>query len=343
MARSGHTYHQLETAIRHRNFAPLYFLYGEEEYLIDKLQDLLLEHALEPGERDFNLDILYGAEVEPPQALAVCAAYPVMAARRLVIIRDFEKMKDNVLFKSYAEQPNPTAVVALVCRGKPNLSAHPYRALKEKAVAAEIKPLPPSRVPGWIAGHVKSQGLAMDARACEMLADFVGTDLQVAAAEVDKLISLVGDRKRIEADDVIRASGQTREVNVFELQRAVGERDYERAMTIAERLLQQATNTRGEAIRAVTILSSYFTKLWKLTVCQGRRLGEKEAAQRVGVSPYYIKEYINSLQKYDVPSIERALGLLMAADFELKGGAQRSETLIVQLMLNQLVSGRVFA
>ncbi len=176
-----------------------------------------------------------------------------------------------------------------------------------------------------------------------MLADFVGTDLQVAAAEVDKLISFVGDRTKIEADDVIRASGQTREFNVFELQRAVGERDYERAMTIAERLLQQTTNARGEAIRVVTILSSYFTKLWKLTVCQGRRLGEKEAAQRVGVSPYFIKEYIRSLQKYDVGAIERALGLLMAADYELKGGAQRSETLIMQLMLNHLVSGKVFA
>jgi DNA polymerase-3 subunit delta len=343
MARGGLTYGQLETAFRRRNFSPLYFLYGEEQYLIDSLQDLLVEHALEPGERDFNLDILYGAEVEVEQALAVCASYPVMAARRLVIIRDFEKMKGNVLFKSYAERPNPTAVVALVCRVKPNLSAHPYRALKEKAVAAEIKPLSASRVPGWIAGHVEGQGMEIAPRACEMLADFVGTDLQVAAAEIDKLASFVGDRKRIEEDDVIRASGQTREFNVFELQRAVGERDYARALTIAERLLQQTTNARGEAIRAVTILASYFTKLWKLTVCQGRRLGEKEMAQQAGVSPYFIKEYIHSLQKYDIRSIERALGLLLATDYELKGGAPRSETLIMQLMLNQLVSGKVFA
>ena len=343
MARGGQTYSQLETAFRHRNFAPLYFLYGEEEFLINALQDLLLEHALEPAERDFNLDILYGAEVEAQQALAVCSSYPVMASRRLVIIRDFEKMKDNVLFKTYAQQPNPTAVVALVCRGKPNLSAHPYRALKEKSVSAEIKALSASKLPGWIAGQVKSHGLEIAPRACEMLADFVGTDLQAAAAEIAKLSSFVGDRKRIEEVDVIRASGQTREFNVFELQRAVGERNYERAVTIAERLLQQTTNARGEAIRVVTILSAYFTKLWKLTVCQGRRLGEKEMAQRVGVSPYFIKEYIRSLQKYDMSSIERALGLLMATDFELKGGAQRSEKLIMQLMLNQLVSGKVFA
>ena len=67
MARGGHTYSQLETAFRHQNFAALYFLFGEEEYLISSLQDLLLEHALEAGARDFNLDILYGAEVEARQ------------------------------------------------------------------------------------------------------------------------------------------------------------------------------------------------------------------------------------------------------------------------------------
>lgn len=343
MARGGHTYTQLETAFRHRNFAPLYFLFGEEEFLISSLQSLLQEHALEPGERDFNLDIIYGAEVDARQALAVCSSYPVMAARRLVIVRDFEKMDDNVLFKEYAAQPNPTAVVALVCRGKPNLSAHPYRALKEKAVWAEIKPLSASKMPGWIAGHAKSQGLRIEPRACEMLTDFVGTDLQVAATEIDKLVSFVGDRKVIEPDDVIRASGQTREINVFELQRAVGEGDCVRAVEIAERLLQQTTNARGEAIRIVTILSAFFTKLWKLTVCQERRLGEKEMAARIGVSPYYIKEYISGLQNYDLTSIERAFGVLTAADYELKGGAQRSESLIMQLLLNQLVSGKVFA
>ena len=70
MARGGQTYSQLDTSFRRRDFAPLYFLYGGEGYLIDLLQETLLQHALEPGERDFNLDIIYGAEVEAQQALA---------------------------------------------------------------------------------------------------------------------------------------------------------------------------------------------------------------------------------------------------------------------------------
>ena len=246
-------------------------------------------------------------------------------------------------FKAYAEQPNPTAVVLLVAGDKINASHHPYRAIREHGVLAVFDRLYEREVPRWLEQEVRGRGLDIRPDAVRMLAEYVGPNLQQATTEIDKLAAFVGDRTTIEADDVVQASGQTREFNVFELQRAVSERRYPHAMRIAERLLQQTTNARGEAIRVVTILSAYFTKLWKLTVCQGRRLGEKEMAQRVGVSPYFIKEYIRSLQKYDAGSIERALGLLMAADYELKGGAQRSETLIMQLMLNQLVSGKVFA
>ncbi len=344
MARGGVTFKQLDTAFSHGNFDPLYLLYGEETFLIDALQQRLIDCALGPGERDFNLDIIYGAEADARQALTTCASFPVMAPRRVVIIRDFEKMKDNRLFKAYAEQPNPTAVVALVCRSKPNLSAHPYRALKEKAVAAEIKPLSAARVPGWIVDRVKASGLEISPRACEMLADFVGTDLQTAAAEIDKLTSYIGDRKTIEEIDVIRASGQTREYNVFELQKAVGGCDYTRSMIIMERLLQQTSNVRGECIRIVTILSSYFTKLWKLTICQGRRLGEKEIASRIGVSPYFIKEYIHNAKNFDQGSLEGCLTSLLAADYELKGGAQRSEHMVMQLLVGKLTDrGSVFA
>ncbi len=338
MGKSAHTYRQLETAFEHGNFQPLYLLYGDEHFLIDSLQATLMERALGPGERDFNLDIIYGAEADVREVLAVCASYPVMAPRRVVIVRDFERLKDNRLFTSYAKQPNPTAIVALVCRTRPNLSMHPYRALKENAVAAEIKPLPATKVAGWISDRVRSRGITITPRACEMLADFVGTDLQTGAAEIEKLTSFVGDRKKIVEDDVIQASGQTREFNVFELQRAVGQCDYERSMVILERLLQQTSNVRGEAIRIVTILGAFVTKLWKLTICQRRRLGEKQIAARIGVSPYFIKEYLQSVKNFSQSSLERGISALTAADYELKGGAPRSERLILQLVLGTLTA-----
>ena len=173
--------------------------------------------------------------------------------------------------------------------------------------------------------------------AVERLGDFLGTDLQAIETEIDKLVAYCGVRKEINGDDVVSASGQTRDFNVFELQRSIGEGRYSDALLITERLLHQSTNKRSEALMIVSILTSYFTKLWKLTYLQARQMPEKSLAQRVGVSPYFIKQYIQSLQLYNRPEIANAFASLLSADYELKGGATRNAQLILTLLIRRLI------
>ena len=336
MAKTGLTYDQLDTAFRHRNFKPLYFLYGEETFLMDELQQVLIEHALAPHERDFNLDLVYGSEAEVRAVLGLCGAFPMMAERRVVVVRSFEQLKENRLFTTYAESPNPSAVVLLLCTGKPNLSAHPYRALKQHAAWGEFKKLYDNQIPGWIQRRVGTLGYEIEPTAVQMLADYVGTHLHAAATEIDKLITYAGEQRTLTADDVVRASGQTREFNVFELQRAIGEGRYADTQRIAERMLGQASNPRGEALMIVSVLAGYVTKLWKLSACRAQRIAEREMAQRVGISPFFIKEYLFSLRRFPPQALEQAFAALLAADYELKGGSRRDERLVLTLLLRRL-------
>ncbi len=336
MSRTGLTYEQLDTAFHHRNFKPLYFLYGEETFLMDELQQVLIAHALAPHERDFNLDLIYGAEAEAPQVLACCAAFPMMAERRVVVVRNFELLQDNRLFTAYAEHPNPSAVVLLVCAGKPNLATHPYRALKQHAAWAEFKAFYDNQMPGWIQRRVKALGYRIEPQAVQMLADYVGPHLQAAAGEIDKLITYAGGRETLTADDVLRAGGQTREFNVFELQRALGEGRLPDALRIADRMLGKAANSRGEALMIVSVLATYFTRLWKLAACQAQGTTDKEMARQVGISPFFIKEYLFSLPRFPPTALERAFAALLAADYELKGGSGRDERLVMTLLLRRL-------
>jgi DNA polymerase-3 subunit delta len=346
-----HSFEQLRTAFRHQNFEPLYFFYGEETFQPDQLQDLLIEEALTEAEREFNLDIVYGAEAEAAQVLALCAEYPVMAQRRVVIVRDFDKLSGNRAFKSYAEQPNPQAVVLLAASRKPNLSAHPYRALREHGVWAHFEPLYESDVPGWIKKRAEAQGYQIEPRAVQRLADYVGTDLRAIAGEIEKLITFASGRsedaagstpaRRITADDVLHASGQTREFNVFELQNAIGEGRPADAQRIADRMLRRVSNAKSEAIMIVSVLNAFFAKLWKLPPpAEARRLSNKEVARRIGVSPYFAREYVAAAGRFDPEALARAFSALLAADYELKGGSRRSAALIMTLLLRRLAPGQ---
>jgi DNA polymerase-3 subunit delta len=334
---TGPSYDDLATAFRHENFDPLYFFFGEETFLIDELQELLIEHALDPSQHDFNLDVVYGSETEASEVVGLCQGFPAGAEHRVVVVREFENMANNRQFKEYAAQPNPNAIVLLACTEKPNLSAHPYRALKENATWSEFESPYDNEMPGWIQDYVNGQGYEIEPKAIQMLADFVGTDLQRAASEIEKLMTFAGDRTRLTADDVLAASGQTREFNVFELQNALGEGRHADAERIAERILQQASNPQSEAVMMVAVLNGYFDKLWKLQDPEAQRKNKYEVAKLIGVPPFFADEYKQAAQHYTRSAIADAYSALLAADYELKGGASRDASLILTLLLRRLL------
>lgn len=338
-SKTGASFDDLATAFRHGRFAPLYFFYGEEGWFMDELQRLAVEHAVAPHERDFNLDVVFGPEAAAPAVLAQCAQFPMMAERRLVVVRGFEKLDDNALFKGYAEAPNPHTVVLLLCNSKPNTSAHPYRALKQHATWSEFQPLKDRQLPGWVEARFRERRVDTEAGAAQMLAEMAGADLRSLSAEVDKLITYVGDRRRVTRDDVLRAAGHSAEQNPFELQNAVAAGDVRRALTIADALLTQAGNRRGEALKIVGLLSAYVTKLWKLTGCLAAGVPEPQLAGQIGVPPFYVRDYVQAARRLGAPAIRRAFDALLAADIELKGGSHRDERLILTLALRRMTAG----
>jgi DNA polymerase III subunit delta len=337
MAKKAPTFDSILSDVRKGQFAPVYFLFGEEPFLTEELEREIVSYALQAHERDFNFDLVYGAETDARNVIGLCSGYPVMAQRRVVVVRDFDKLEENREFQSYLQQPNPSCVALLTCFGKPNLSKHPYRALRQHAVSVEATSLRDREMPGWIERRLKQSGYSIEPQALQMLVDFLGTDLRGADKELQKLQTFLGDRTSITADDVVLASGQTRDISVFELQRAVGEGRYNDAVRTGERLLQQASNVAGESLIIISILTSFFLKLWKLTPLAAQRLPEPAIAGQLGVRPFFVKEYQNALRRYGPDGVERALAAVLAADFAIKGGAAHDPRTTLVMLLRRIM------
>ena len=337
-ADTGASYEDLATAFTHGRFAPLYFFFGEEGLLMDELQALAIEHAVAPHERDFNLDVVFGPEASAAAVLAQCAQFPMMAERRLVVVRGFEKLDDNARFKAYAEQPNPSATVLLLCSTKPNLSQHPYRALKQHATWAEFRALKDRQIPGWAERRFKARGVEVESGAAATLADLVGTDLRTVASEVEKLTTYVGARKRVTRADVLRAAGHSADQNPFALQDALAAGDVPRALAIADALLVAAGNRHSEAIKTVALLTAYLMRLWKLTGCLNQNVPEPQLAGQIGVPPFAVADYVRAAHRWGARGLHRAFEALVAADFELKGDSRRDPRAILTLALPRVAA-----
>ena len=334
-SKTGAAFDDLVTGFKNGQFAPLYFFYGEEGWFMDALQALAVEHALAPYERDFNLDVVFGPEASAAAVLAQCAQFPMMAPRRLVVVRGFEKLDDNRQFQAYAAAPNPHAVVMLLCNAKPNVSAHPYRALRDHATWSNFEPLKANALPGWVEKRFRERRVQTESGAAAMLAEMSGPDLRALQSEVDKLVVYVGDRGRVTRDDVLRAAGHSAEQNPFELQDALGRGDLPRALAIADALMAKASNRAGEGIRLVALLAAHFTKLWKLTGCLEQGVPEREWTRQTGIPPFFLRDYVPPARRYGPRGTRRALDALLAADLELKRSTGRDERATIALALRR--------
>jgi len=335
MAKETLTYDDLRNAISSKRFFPVYLFYGEEDFLSDEATQMIVDAALAPIEREFNLDVMYGNETNVRDVLARALSYPMMAERRVVIVRHFDRLsmsdQEKELLVDYLEHPLSSTMLVLNAE-EADMRKKPYISAKKVGMVVEFKPLYENRIQGWIEARVKQDGKEISPEAAKLLAAYVNPSLREIQSELDKLYIFVGERKPIAAEDVAAAVGMSKEYNVFALQKAIGSKDVGLSSEIMERMLEA-----GEyAPRIIIMLTRYFVSLWKLHHLRTRGTSHEELMRETGVKSFFIKEYQNALNYFSERQIKRALKLLCNADEQLKttpmDPKQVMQLLVVQVM-----------
>ncbi|MCR4920346.1 MAG: DNA polymerase III subunit delta [Bacteroidaceae bacterium] len=233
-AAKGITHEEIIRNVRAGKVAPVYYLMGEEPYYIDLLSNFLTDTLLKPEERDFNLDLVYGADVNVNQIIELCRAYPMMADRRVVLVREAQVIRSLDGLEEYIAHCTPTTVL-IFCHKNGTLDKRKaaYKAIQQVGVIYENKRVSESQLPGFIADYARGKKVQMEPQAVQMLADHVGADLTRLAVEIDKLImALPSGQARITAERVEELTGVSKDFNNFELQSALAQRDIFRAYRI---------------------------------------------------------------------------------------------------------------
>jgi DNA polymerase-3 subunit delta len=171
--------------------AGAYYLYGAEDILKDEAVKLILDRALDPSLRDFNLDFASGASLDPEAFFALCATLPMMAERRVVVLREVEatrrKPKLRAALLRYLERPSPETVLVLV-QGSTEDSEDKELARAARTVACDA--LSPERALEWLQRRASALGVRLDDDAAEHLLRAVGGELGTLASELAKLAAL---------------------------------------------------------------------------------------------------------------------------------------------------------
>lgn len=315
---TGPTYEEIARDIKAGNFKPIYYLMGDEDYYIDKLSQLILDKALAPEERDFNLDLLYGGETNANQVIQYAQGLPMMAKYRVVMLREAQQMDDRENLAAYAQHVNPSTIL-VVCHKHGKLDARRQLAqeLKKIGVLFESKRLYDSQLPGFVSGYLKAKNMAIDPAASQMLCEFVGSDLSRLSSEMDKLLlaTPVGET-RITAALVEELTGMSKDFNSFELQNALAVRDVLKANRIVNYF---NSNPRSFALPpTLASLFGFFSDVMQAYYSPVR--DENGIANWLGKSPWQIRTTIlPAMQKYSGNKVIQILSEIRRTDAKSKG------------------------
>ena len=233
--------------------AQVYYLYGVEDVLKDEAVRTILERALEPGVREFNLDQRSAAQLDAEEVHALCNTLPMMAERRVVVLREVEgwkrKTKARAEFLKYAEHPSAETVVILV-QGSGEESDD--KELARLAYAVKFEQLPAERARKWVLRQATSLGITLEPDAADHLVQAIGADLGPLGSELAKLASLP-EGKPLSSERIGELVGVRRGETLWDWREAVFTGRTEAAVTMLPALLAQPGVS---AVKLVTLLGT---------------------------------------------------------------------------------------
>ena len=311
------THKAIIAEIKKGNFKPIYLLHGKESYYIDRISDTIEAAALTEEQRAFNQTIIYGKETSAKPVVDVASRYPMMAPRQLIILREAQEMKTLKDLASYAEKPVSTTVLVICHKHKKfDGRAKLTKAIQKNGLVFESKPLYDNQIADWIKTYLNDRKRQANPNALQLLAEYLGTSLSKIANELDKLLINIPKEAVIDTSHVQEHVGISKEYNVFELQKAVGQRD----VLKANRIIQYFTaNPRNHPmVVIVSTMYNYFNKVYQMHFLKNSSDQEKIAALELR-SAYFLREYKQAARNFSHAQTVRAISTLREYDLKSKG------------------------
>ena len=334
----------LRTALQTRAFEPAYYFYGAEDYLKDEMLRQMIEAAVDPATRDFNLETLRAGDVEGETLGSLLATPPMMAERRVVILRDIGNLRKDArrVLEQYLERPAQDAVLVLVAAA----GAKEDRILLERTTAIDFEPLSGTRVPKWITYYATHDlGCEITPEAVSLLQSAVGTELAQLRVELDKLASFAmgGERPVIDEKAVSAIVGVQRGETLGDLLDAVARRDAARSLELLPHVLLQPKTS------AVTIIMALATQTLALAWGRARRSAGVPAHRmkdefygllKEGGSAYTgrswgdaVATWVRTLDSWQTRDLDVALSALLATDAAIKESRVSSDEQLIESLI----------
>lgn len=321
--------------IKSGQIRPVYVLHGAEPFFIDKVTSYIEKNLLNEAEQAFNQSVLYGRDVDSKQVLDYARQYPMMAERRVVVIKEAQAMRDLKSLGSYISGPSPQTV--LVIAHKKKIDGR-IKWVKEAKKSDQIgmmasEPVPEYKLNAWITSYVKGQKLKMTGDATEMLGQYLGTDLKKITNEIEKIKVNLNEGEVIDVPEIEKYIGISRDYDIYALLKALSKGDIPRVHEITYNI---EANVKVQPLQMIIPgMASYFEKV--LVVAQHFKKDDRALGTMIGTYGSFVKEYRDMAKRYGYSGLIKIYRMLLQADAQSKGFERRKGEGILKELIGKIL------
>lgn len=308
---------QIVNDIRKGILRPIYFLYGEEPYYIDRISDYIASKVLTEEEKGFNQMVLYGKDVSIEDIVGNAKRYPMMAEKQVVIVKEAQHLSRTIEnLASYVKNPQMTTVLVICYKYKKLDKRKPlYKAVKKDGVVFESQVLKDYKIPAWIQKTGKNVGFSIPQKSAMLLAEHLGTDLGRIVNELNKLTLMLPQGIEITPSHIEEHIGISKDYNNFELKKAIGERNVLKATKIVTYFAQNPKD--HPFVLTVTLLNMFFTQLLQYHGLKDH--SPKSVATTLRINPYFVDEIQTAARNFPMKKVSQIISHLREMDLKGKG------------------------
>ena len=332
MATGALTYEQVMLQLRQQQYKPVYILYGDEPYYIDKVTDYIEDNVLDEAGKSFDQVVLYGRDLTEAgigEAVMQARGFAMMGGYKVVIVREAQMIKKWQALEQYIAAPQPQSILVIACKGAaPKVPASPHVALMQSTALRDYQ------VAGWITRYIedwnkqqstqdKADRVTIDPKVTQILADNLGTNLQQIVLSLEKLVNgRPAGVNVIDATLVERNIGISKDFNGFELQDALINGDPVKA----NRIVRYFASSKDHPIqKELPLLFGFFANLMLYHYLPNKG-DERAVAAALKINPFIVKNYARAAKRFSAGKTFRIVSYFRETDARSKGIGTGSAT-----------------
>lgn len=290
----------LDRDIKDGKFYPVYFFYGENDYLIREYEERLVSAALAGGGvfGDLLCENFYAGDDAITDIMNSAVTIPMGGKKKVVTIRNGERLKEKEIaaLVDYAQDPPQKTVLIVTARGigkgkgPSGVAAPPVERLAGLAKLAAVAVFTKARetdIREWVVSRMEQEGKRIDHEALDAIVDCIGQDLSAVAMEVEKIVLFLGEEEHATLAAVEDILPYLRVRSVFELTDALSRGDPAASIEI----LREVTGEGAEPTQILSTIRWHFMRLWSLKILMDHHVEEAKIARELRIPAFRLAEY----------------------------------------------------